>query len=92
MYSFTTSYHIAEHFPGRKRSHFGTKQEFHGLLQSGRLPIIMWAWPQTFAEKTFTDGSETAKNARVFRYTVGNRLSPSQPTNFEQLPLTNVRT
>ena len=28
--------------------------------------IIMWVWPQNFAEKTLTDGSETAKNAKVF--------------------------
>ena len=26
----------------------------------------MWVWLQNFAEKTFTDGSETAKNAKVF--------------------------
>ena len=31
----------------------------------GRLPIIMWVWPQNFAEKTVTDGSETAKNVKV---------------------------
>ena len=29
-------------------------------------PIIMWVRPQNFAEKTFTDGSETAKDAKVF--------------------------
>ena len=29
-------------------------------------PVIMWVWPQNFAEKTFTDGSETAKNVNVF--------------------------
>ena len=34
--------------------------------RSGRLPIVMWAWPQNFAEKTFTDGSATTKNAKVF--------------------------
>ena len=29
-------------------------------------PIIMYVWPQNFAEKTLTDGSETAKNEKVF--------------------------
>ena len=29
-------------------------------------PIIMWVLPQNFADKTFTDGSETAKNVKVF--------------------------
>ena len=33
-------------------------------------PIIMHVRPQHFVEKTFTDGSETAKNVKVFRYTV----------------------
>ena len=29
-------------------------------------PIIVWVWPQNVAVKTFTDDSETAKNAKVF--------------------------
>ena len=29
-------------------------------------PIIVWVWPQKFAEKTLTDGSETAKKEKVF--------------------------
>ena len=28
--------------------------------------IIMWVLPQNFAEKIFTDGSETAKTPKVF--------------------------
>ena len=29
-------------------------------------PIFMQVRPQNFAEKTFTDGSETTKNTKVF--------------------------
>ena len=28
--------------------------------------IIVWVWLQNFAEKTYTDGSETVKNVNVF--------------------------
>ena len=62
---------MAEHFRGRKLSRFGTKREFRGenIADCSGL-IIMWVWLQNFAEKTFTDGSETVKNAKVFRYVV----------------------
>ena len=39
-------------------------------------PIIMWVWPQNVAEKTFTDGSETAENVTVF--------------SLESIPLYNI--
>ena len=73
LYFACSEYRMAESFRGRKLSRFGTKREFRGgektFADCSGL-IIMWVWLQNFAEKTFTDGSETVKNAKVFRYVV----------------------
>ena len=53
-----------------KLSCFVTKREFCGENFRGfcSTPIILWVRPQSFADKTFTDGSETARNATVFSF------------------------
>ena len=38
-------------------------ENFRGLLWSN---YYVWVWLQKFADKMFTDGSETAKNEKVF--------------------------
>ena len=83
-------YLIAENFRGRKLSRFGTKREFCGENFRG-LQLLCRCGPHACAthphtrnmriadltEKTFADGSETAKNAKVFRYTIFHLLALS---------------
>ena len=73
MYMETT-YRIPENYRGKERSRFGTKREFRGENFCGFLRsnyyTHMQVRPQNFEEKTFMDGSETAKNAKAFCYMV----------------------
>ena len=72
-----TNYHIAINFRGRKLSRIRRKREFHGenfhrLLETKH----KWVWhAPNFMEKTFADGYQTSKFAKVSpskvsRYTV----------------------
>ena len=75
---------MAENFRGRKQSRFGTKREFcrenfRGLLRSNYNVGVA----TTFAEKTFTDGSETAKNEKSFP---PQKFSPSKVFSLKSFP------
>ena len=67
VYMWCKVYRIVEHFRGKK-CFFRYKMRI--LWIAPVRPIIMWVWPQNVAEKTFTDGSDTAKNTKVFQCTV----------------------